>query len=98
MHRRTDVLNDRDLRTLAGIEQDLAASDPDLVRLFMPIRVGRISRPAVLFALGLATLVLGSVLGSIAVVMLGVAVTVVAMLRPQLQSLSTGPRRMTGEK
>lgn len=68
------MLNDRERRAPARIEQELTSSDPDFVRLFRPMRAPRISGPAVLLALGLALMVLGSALVSVGIAVLGMLV------------------------
>jgi Protein of unknown function (DUF3040) len=74
------VLNDRERRVLARIERELAASDPDLVRLFRSARPSRVSGPTLLLAVGLAVMVLGSALVSVPIAVLGMIVSCWALV------------------
>lgn len=76
------MLNDRERRALEGIEQQLAAGDPEFVQIFRsptgpPLRdvVAR-----VLMALGLALVLFGSATVDLAVAALGTAVTLGSLL------------------
>jgi hypothetical protein len=75
------VLSDRERRTLARIERELTASDPDLVRLFARAarRGSDSSTPIVLLVTGLAVLVFGSVIAVVPVAVLGMVLSVFAL-------------------
>jgi Protein of unknown function (DUF3040) len=74
------VLSDRERTVLARIEQELTASDPAFVRMFVAPRRRRLaSGPALLLALGLAVMVLGSAIISVEVAVLGIGIAVVAL-------------------
>lgn len=75
------MLSDRERRTLARIERELTASDPDLVRLFAD-KVTRGSAgdtPIFLLVTGLALLVFGSLIAVVPVAVVGMIVSVVAL-------------------
>lgn len=74
------MLNDRERRVLARMERELAASDPDLVRLFRSARPSRVSGPTLLLALGLAVMVLGSAMVSVPIAVLGMVVAAGALV------------------
>ena len=75
------MLSDRERRTLARIERELIASDPDLVRLF----AGGAARdadgvaPIFLLVMGLALLVFGSLIAIVPIAVVGMIVSVVAL-------------------
>ncbi|MBN9098936.1 MULTISPECIES: DUF3040 domain-containing protein [unclassified Pseudonocardia] len=75
------MLSDRERRTLARIERELVASDPDLVRLFAGAASRRPERDTPIFLLvtGLALLVFGSLIAVVPVAVVGMIVSVVAL-------------------
>lgn len=75
------MLSERDRRVLARIEEHLAQTDPDLVRLFRegPRRGRGNGLPGALIALGLLLAVLGSMLATVPVALLGVSMIVLAL-------------------
>lgn len=74
------MLDDRERRTLARIEHELASSDPDFVRKFAFRTAPRVTGAAVLLAVGLAVMVLGSALVSVGIAVAGMAVACVALM------------------
>ncbi|MGD9525284.1 DUF3040 domain-containing protein [Pseudonocardia sp.] len=75
------MISERDRRALAKIEEHLAATDPELVRMFRegPRRRSRLGLPGALIALGVVLAVFGSIISTLAVALLGVAFIVVAL-------------------
>lgn len=75
------MISERDRRALAGIEQHLVATDPDLVRMFRegPRRRPGQGLPCVLVVLGVVLAVFGSIISTLAVAVLGIAFILVAL-------------------
>ena len=75
------MLSDRERRTLARIERELTASDPDLVQLFARAAARRSDSDAPIFLLvtGLVLLVFGSLIAVVPVAVIGMIVSVVAL-------------------
>jgi Protein of unknown function (DUF3040) len=73
-------MSDRERRVLESIEQELRRSDPEFVRRFARLGKRRLSGPAILLAVGLVMVVLGSAIVSVAVAVLGLGIAVVALL------------------
>ncbi len=67
-------MSDRERRVLESIEQELRRSDPELVRLFARLGRRRIKAPSMLLAVGLVVMVMGAVIASVAVAMLGIGI------------------------
>lgn len=87
------MLSERERRTLAGIEQQLATSDPEFVRIFhAPARrrVGRVL-PRLLLVLGLSLMVVGSVVVSVPVAAVGVGLSLVSLGLACQRTGGTGP-------
>jgi hypothetical protein len=68
------MLSERDRRVLARMEEDLALSDPHLVRMFHegPPRTPGHGLPSVLIVLGLVLAVAGSMIAVVPLALLGV--------------------------
>jgi hypothetical protein len=76
------MISERDRRALARIEEHLAETDPDLVRMFREGPRRRRSAhglPGVLIGIGVLLAVFGSIISTLAVALLGVALIVVAL-------------------
>lgn len=74
------MLNERERRSLAHIEQQLVASDPDFARLFhTAARRQSGTTPRALLAVGLALLVLGAATTAVPVVVFGMMIAMVAI-------------------
>jgi hypothetical protein len=75
------MLSERERRTLAGIEQHLVESDPELARLFTsgrPRRTGT-AMPTFLLVAGVSLMLLGSMLVTASIAIVGVVFAVVAL-------------------
>jgi len=75
------VLSDREWRTLARIERELTATDPDLVRLFHGAAVRDLDSPMPTFLLvaGLVLIVFGSLIAAVPVAVVGMVMSVFAL-------------------
>lgn len=89
------MLSDRERRTLARIERELVASDPDLVRLFHGAAAGPTDSPAPIFLLvtGLVLLVLGSLIAVVPVAVVGMIFSVVALFTARGRTSMIGRTR-----
>ena len=74
------MLNERERRELARIEQELQRSDPDLARMFARRRPRRISGAAVLLTLGMIVMMVGSAMVSVTIAVLGIGIAIVALI------------------
>lgn len=75
------MLNERERRVLARIEQHLVTSDPDFARLFQTAaRRQAGTTPRMLLAVGLALLVLGAAVTAVPVAVLGMLISMVALV------------------
>jgi hypothetical protein len=83
-------MSDRERRVLESIEQELRRSDPELVRLFTRLGRRRLTGPAVLLAVGLVVIVLGSAIVSVSVAVLGMAIAGVALVAAYHRPLGFG--------
>lgn len=86
------MLSERERRTLAGIERRLVDSDPELAQLFSAAAPGSDGpTPAfLLVVLGLALLVLGSIVVAIPVAVVGMALAISALLVAGLRPTGAG--------
>ena len=73
-------MSDRERRVLESMERELRRTDPKFVRQFARLGKKRITGPALLLALGLLVMVLGSAIVSVAVAMLGIGIAAVAVI------------------
>lgn len=74
------MINERERRVLARIEQHLVTSDPEFARLFhTAARRQSGTTPRTLLAMGLALLVLGAAVAAVPVAVFGMIVSVVAL-------------------
>ncbi len=82
------MLNDRERRILARIERQLVESDPDLARLFdRHVAAGRVSSmPTFLLVIGLALLVLGSVVAAVPIAVAGMTLSIFALFTAYVRS------------
>ena len=83
-------MSDRERRVLESIEQELRRSDPEFVRRFARLGKRRLSGPAILLAVGLVMVVLGSAIVSAAVAVLGLGIAVVALVAAYHRPLGFG--------
>jgi hypothetical protein len=83
-------MSDRERRVLESIEQELRRSDPEFVRRFARLGKRRLSGPAILLAVGLVMIVLGSAIVSAAVAVLGLGIAVVALVAAYHRPLGFG--------
>jgi len=83
-------MSDRERRVLESIEQELRRSDPEFVRRFARLGKRRLSGPAILLAVGLVLIVLGSAIVSAAVAVLGLGIAVVALAAAYRRPLGFG--------
>jgi Flp pilus assembly protein TadB len=83
-------MSDRERRVLESIEQELRRSDPEFVRRFARLGKRRLTRPAILLAVGLVVIVLGSAIVSVPVAVLGVAIAGFALLAAYHRPLGFG--------
>lgn len=74
------MLDDRERHTLARIERELTTSDPEFVRKFTRHAAPRVGGPALLLAVGLAVMVLGSAMVSVGLAAAGIAVACCALV------------------
>jgi hypothetical protein len=73
-------MSDRERRVLESIERELRRTDPRFVRQFARLGKRRMTGPAMLLALGLLVMVLGSAIVSVAVAVLGIGIAAVAIV------------------
>jgi hypothetical protein len=88
------MLSERDRRVLARIEEDLAQSDPELVRMFhegVPRARGQ-GLPATLVALGLLLAVGGALIAVLPLALLGVVMIVAALYVATVRAQLGRPR------
>jgi hypothetical protein len=83
-------MSDRERRVLESIEQELRRSDPEFVRRFARLGKRRLSGPAILLAVGLVMIVLGSAIVSAAVAVLGLGIASVALVAAYRRPLGFG--------
>jgi Protein of unknown function (DUF3040) len=83
-------MSDRERRVLESIEQELRRSDPEFVRRFARLGKRRFSGPAILLAVGLVMIVLGSAIVSAAVAVLGLGIAAVALVVAYRRPLGFG--------
>jgi DUF3040 family protein len=83
-------MSDRERRVLESIEQELRRSDPEFVRRFARLGKRRLSGPAILLAVGLVMIVLGSAIVSAAVAVLGLGIAAVALVAAYRRPLGFG--------
>ncbi|MGQ0573762.1 MAG: DUF3040 domain-containing protein [Pseudonocardia sp.] len=88
------MLSERDRRELAGIEQGLVTTDPDLVRMFRegPRRERGEVRPTTLLVVGLVLAVVGSMLAMVPLALGGVTLVVAALYVASVQAHAGPPR------
>jgi hypothetical protein len=75
------MLNDRERRTLARIEQHLVSSDPDFAQLFRTAaRRQSGTTPRALLVMGLALMVLGTAVAAVPVAVFGMLISAYALV------------------
>lgn len=85
------MLNERERRSLAHIEQQLMASDPDFARLFQTAaRRQSGTTPRTLLVVGLALLVLGAATTAVPVAVFGMLIATVAIFTAYRRTGSAG--------
>ena len=88
-------MSDRERRVLESIEQELRRSDPEFVRRFARLGKRRLVGPAMLLAIGLVVIVLGSAIVSVPVAVLGMGIAGFALLAAYHRPLGFGFRGRT---
>jgi hypothetical protein len=81
------VLNDRERRTLERIERHLVETDPDFARLFAALTHRRSASPVptLLLVVGLALMVLGSMMVAVPVALAGITISLFALFTAYAQ-------------
>jgi Protein of unknown function (DUF3040) len=88
------MLSERERQTLASMERQLMASDPDLARQFARGRPRKssFSMPTFLLVTGLLLMVLGSLIVTASVAITGIAFALVALCLAHFRSSTGGWR------
>lgn len=85
------MLSERERQVLAHIEHTLSASDPDLARLLAGSGSGRgVVAPMLLLVAGLALMVLGSAIATVPVAVIGMALSLAALLLAHARPATPG--------
>ena len=80
-------MSERESRALSRIERQLAESDPRLASMLKTHRLPGHSVPVLLLAIGLASILLGSVTATIPLVLGGAAIALSALVVAALRSV-----------
>ena len=89
------MLNDRERRILEKIERQLVESDPEFARLFATVhhQRGESRTPAFLLVVGLALMVLGSMMVAVPLALAGITLSIFALFSAYTRTSSV---RRTG--
>ena len=84
-------MSERERRALVRIELQLVESDPRLAMMLKTHRLPGHSAPVLLLAVGLASILLGSVTATIPLVLFGAAIALTALVVAAVRSVRLSP-------